>query len=449
MDFTRIGYDISSAQFTGTFNQPRKFWEFPTGVGLAQFTNANFVSAGTNFDTNTFNFPLFTPALRSDMDIQQLCATANPPCPNPNLKGTMTFYGNWVDDRYTGQKMLNPMASTHSVFDAELKKAKSKNLFTLNRFNFEVAHGFLTTRAVAYSAGLINYFFRGKIDMQRDRDNFLAYRIQNLGKEMMNGTFRLYYDDEQNNRHLVKTWTGVTIDAGSEKGNFTFDAPTNPKPKNPDEYLLVFAGEMGQERPQGNSPGAVVSAVVKAKPFVFFSGWRIDTDTDPIWSGSLMLFNYTIPEDLLLEFQNNFATIEMFIDDVLIPRTWISQGGCHSNLYCPSVFGQTADFVMEWQVQTMMDNGFVVHHGSSYSTVGYGLADWDNLHPEVCGRVLSSNGFYFLNYSPWVPHKMKLMISGKLAFEFMVEQGPNFQAVLSQTKNVRIHTKQCRLALKP
>lgn len=172
MDFSLIGYDIRNSKFTGTFNQPRKFWEFPTGVGLAQFTNANFVSAGTNFDTNTFNFPLFTPALRSDMDIQQLCANANPPCPNPNLKGTMTFYGNWVDDRYTGQKMLNPMASTHSIFDAELKKVNSKNLFTLNRFNFEVAHGFLTTRAVAYSAGLINYFFRGNIELVEDPNSF-------------------------------------------------------------------------------------------------------------------------------------------------------------------------------------------------------------------------------------------------------------------------------------
>ncbi|MBZ0092496.1 MAG: hypothetical protein K8F27_09780 [Sulfuricellaceae bacterium] len=55
---------VYSTADSATFNNPRNFWTKTTGVGLAQFTNANFVSAGTNFDNpGMFNFPLFDTSL--------------------------------------------------------------------------------------------------------------------------------------------------------------------------------------------------------------------------------------------------------------------------------------------------------------------------------------------------------------------------------------------------
>ncbi|MBZ0092500.1 MAG: hypothetical protein K8F27_09800 [Sulfuricellaceae bacterium] len=268
---------VYSTADPATFNNPRNFWTKTTGVGLAQFTNANFVSAGTNFDNpGMFNFPLFDPALRTDMDIQQLCANANPPCPNPNLTGTMAFFGNWVEDRYTGQRTLNPMASTLSIFDADLEKVQSKKLFTLNRFNFGVAHGFLIPRAVGYSAGLINYFFRGKIDFVPDPNNAGNYIIKNLGPETMSGDFTLYYDAVDGKRYPVagdaptKTWTGRVITASNPAdpvsgylGNLTFTPPTDPAPKTSGEYMLVFSGDMGEEKAMpGVDAGAVAAKVV-------------------------------------------------------------------------------------------------------------------------------------------------------------------------------------------
>ncbi|MHB9118458.1 MAG: phospholipase C/P1 nuclease family protein [Burkholderiales bacterium] len=257
---------VYSTADTATFNNPRNFWTKTTGAGLAQFTNANFVSAGTNFDNpGMFNFPLFDPALRTDMDIQQLCANANPPCPNPNLTGTMAFFGNWVEDRYTGQRTLNPMASTLSIFDADLEKAQSKKLFTLNRFNFGVAHGFLIPRAVGYSAGLINYFFRGKIDFVPDPNNAGNYIIKNLGPETMSGDFTLYYDAVDGKRYPVagdaptETWTNRTIDANRQLANLSFTPPTNPAPKTDGEYMLVSKGSMGEEKAENGAVGAVIA----------------------------------------------------------------------------------------------------------------------------------------------------------------------------------------------
>jgi len=43
--------------------------------------------------------------------------------------------------------------------------------------------------------GLINYFFRCKIDVVPDPNDPTGYLIKNLGPETMNGTFEFHYDD--------------------------------------------------------------------------------------------------------------------------------------------------------------------------------------------------------------------------------------------------------------
>jgi len=254
-----------------TFNTGRNFWHTPEGKGLADFTNGNFVSAGTNFDKpGLFPSPVRDESKTIDMNIQQLCTNANPPCPNSNLTGVITFYGNLVEDRYTGQTVNNPFASSLSIFDADLQKTtgtplSQPRLFTLNRFNFALAHGFLVPRAVAYSAGLINYFFRGKLDAESQGPGTLL--VKNLSTEAMQGEFGLYYDDAQGNRHPVAvtvcrvggvdvpvdkgkckdaTLASVTISPNSRL-EVSFTPPADPAPKTASEYMLVFDGNMGAE----------------------------------------------------------------------------------------------------------------------------------------------------------------------------------------------------------
>lgn len=171
----------------------------------------------------------------------------------------------------------NPMAVTRSIFDAELEKYATlgkKAVYTLNRFNFDVAHSFLIPRAVAYSAGLINYFFRGKIDFVADTNNAGAYLIKNLGPEAMSGDFTLYYDAVDGKRYPVagdtptKTWAGRTIAKNGQLGNLSFVVPANPAPKNSGEYMLVFDGDMGEEKA---IPGATVGAIA-AKQVSTYAG---------------------------------------------------------------------------------------------------------------------------------------------------------------------------------
>lgn len=290
------GYDISSPLFASTFNSPRRFWHtdpagpgsVTSGKGIAEFTNRNFVSAGTNFDKpGLFPSPVRDESRTVDLDIRQLCANANPPCPNPNLTGVITFYGNSVEDRYTGQTVNNPFASSLSIFDADLRKTtgtplSQPRLFTLNRFNFALAHGFLIPRAVAFSAGMINYFFRGRLDAEPQGAGALL--VKNLSAEAMQGDFSLYYDDAQGNRHPVTVTAcrvgavDVPVDQGKCKAaalasvnispnsrlEVSFTSPVDPAPKSAGEYMLVFNGTLGEEKAEEGTVGAVVGKQIRA-----------------------------------------------------------------------------------------------------------------------------------------------------------------------------------------
>ena len=108
--------------------------------------------------------------------------------------------------------------------------------------------GELLPRAIGYSAGLINYFFRGEIDMIKDDTKPGKYIIENHSAEAMDGTCTLYYDDENENRIAVPgaSWT-CNIAANREIEVESFTAPTDPKPEKKGEYMLVFEGKLGNE----------------------------------------------------------------------------------------------------------------------------------------------------------------------------------------------------------
>lgn len=163
---------------TNLFNLPRDFWTNSRSSGLADFTNSNFVSAGTNFEmfggqqqVSTTNFASPSPGtaetvLAKDLS-PALTSAILTSCAAYTLNCSMTFYATTAG---------SARAATLSIFDQYIKlRPASVNrggstyfvdrVFTLNRYNFDVAHQALIPRAVSYSAGLINYFFRGKMEI--------------------------------------------------------------------------------------------------------------------------------------------------------------------------------------------------------------------------------------------------------------------------------------------
>jgi hypothetical protein len=77
----------------------------------------------------------------------------------------MTFISTPFEDRYTGAVGRNPRASTYSIFTRDLSLRSLLRRYSLNRFNFDTAQAILLPQAVGYSAGLIDYFFRGRLEI--------------------------------------------------------------------------------------------------------------------------------------------------------------------------------------------------------------------------------------------------------------------------------------------
>lgn len=275
--YTEVGGNI--------FSTPRKFWrtspedqpDISQGKGMAEFTNRNFVSAGTNFDTALFPSPVPLLGPPTVTPIQTLLQEDGT-CPNSSdpacqLNGSVAFYATNVTDSYTGRTVQNDRASTLSIFDQDLKQynavdpatGQPMSAFTLNRFNFHAAYPFLIPRAVAYSAGLVNYFFRGRIDIVPEAAG-LYYRIRNLGSEPLSGEFALYLTNQTNGTRfrLLNGWRTSDFTPGGFLG-----PGEDMRVEGPGLYcaaaqstILVFKGQMGDEGPTaGNSVGAVAAKI--------------------------------------------------------------------------------------------------------------------------------------------------------------------------------------------
>jgi hypothetical protein len=154
-----------------TFSDPELLWR-NGGMGVAEFTSHNFVSAGRNFrrDDGIVTHPEYPSPSATLAFIYRRQITdpdlLGPQGPNQPLAGEIWFVGTPVTDQYRPSPSLNGRASTYSIFDADLVATQDQGAFTLNRFNYAAANEFLLPRAAAYSAGLINYFFRGRIGIE-------------------------------------------------------------------------------------------------------------------------------------------------------------------------------------------------------------------------------------------------------------------------------------------
>lgn len=165
-----------------TFESPRAFWD-GAGMGSAGFTTRNFVTVDTNFTLDVEATPF---VIRSDADHAlpkgadarlvsyeindyQLFRRVTDPLP---MAGHVSFVETPISDAYRPERGgSNPYTSTLSIlYDSVVLgtgevQATPYPTFTLNSINYQAAAEHLLPRATAYSTGLINYFFRGRIEI--------------------------------------------------------------------------------------------------------------------------------------------------------------------------------------------------------------------------------------------------------------------------------------------
>lgn len=326
------------------FNTLDNFWHtgsgnnaatVATGIGMADYSNRGFVTTGTNFrGTATTiepdpNFPMPDGSLATP-DRVQITSLVGPVGPNQPLSGELWFINTPVVDTYNPGETKTIRTSTYSIYTDELGQIPDPPMrFSQNRFNFLDMQSLLVPRAVGYSAGLINYFFRGQIDVQLPKDGVYAivdhtaqsadaggcdtpcgFRKVKLelkksspaGEEMGPGTLRLVAKYHLNNCYRsdlsgefgAPNFTGpacrsaaesiVVSDAkpvsvvGDAFVEWTF-AFTDPIPINAtDLYLqVVFQGKLGEEA----GALAVATVDVREPTFLIFSN---DTDYQAVYN---------------------------------------------------------------------------------------------------------------------------------------------------------------------
>lgn len=209
-----------SPVFPGSTDYKTKhdFWINSAHSGIAERVNHDFVSQGTNFLMRgstpvTTDYPNPTPGAPTDYTPAQLFALTNSPitsgiatlCGSAGTDCTMTMYATAVE----------PRASTYSIFNQDLEpKGRSVQytlpgigpvvtgkIFDLNRFNFDDAHPELIKRAVSYSAGIVNHFFRGKLHLAPPENGPYAVADQTTGTGFT--TVRLSVDNNTPNEPLA------------------------------------------------------------------------------------------------------------------------------------------------------------------------------------------------------------------------------------------------------
>jgi hypothetical protein len=280
------------------FESARLFWATGDGRGIAEFSSLNFVTAGTNFDTDRYAFPRRTETTTNDENANELLQSIGKPipaqCQPPNPPCVMTFYASDVNDRYRlAASRVNPRTSTASIFDQDLEARNLPRTFSLNRFNFDEAHKFLIPRAVAYSAGLIDYFFRGRLEAEdiEFTDTGIRLRVKNaidtqatpawanerlyaINSAGAHGTFVVafeYKDASGTMRYGVSS--PVTAKTAAEGGGdlapgqvsssvYDFNLSLHDGVHDI-KYRLVFRGKLGQEE-----DAVAVGAISPASGFV-------------------------------------------------------------------------------------------------------------------------------------------------------------------------------------
>jgi hypothetical protein len=285
--------------FDFTQRTARAFWaagQFGIGEGVAEFTSRNFVSTDTNLvalpaglvptpaeiaPNPRYPFPNGQGATVTVEEWGDLIANEPPPQNSffqpSGLDGKVVFIGTPIVDYLTGQQETNPRTTSWGIYDADLaahnvpvdcwpvdpnNPCQTKAVFTLNRFNFDEAQKRLLPRAVGYSAGLINYFFRTIVNANGSPVLRLTatdigtgtgtLRVVNTSAEdMVGGTLEVFYDHRITQVREHAGSVAVTLPAGgevtiAEGGPIDFDGLRRNGPINGD-VVVVYRGPMGLE----------------------------------------------------------------------------------------------------------------------------------------------------------------------------------------------------------
>ena len=281
---TYSGYDIPSFSDYASFYTTREGNIFARR-GMADYSNRGFFTAGKNVGNLDYASPgpgpYGTVKLTQDWNGNAL----------PSNAGVVQLVGPVTDALTSNSQTVS--LSTFGMWDQFLLSSQGLSpSYTLTKPNYDDMASLLIPRAVAYSAGLINYFFRGKmqislppdgvyslIDTSTSPNGFSKVKLvlantSAPGEDMVGGQALAVAKFHRNNCYrndlsgemglpandyntcrskaeeiVVSASKPLTLAAGVATAPLTFDFSNNPIPLGAtDLYLqVVYRGKLGQE----------------------------------------------------------------------------------------------------------------------------------------------------------------------------------------------------------
>lgn len=240
-------------------------------IGLAEYTNANFFSEGTVFE----KYPHPT----NDSNIEEITRSI----PDPFDQGNEVARKYWLKKAIENinSYLLSGVGYLYFYVDSyhpDLNYKDFERLAPMDERVFKDYANLLVPRAVGYSTALLDYFFRGKIEIERPIVKFdskssiteLTFSIKN-GTPPINenqtvepfesGYITLAYSYTDANNDVIYNWTdpyiysisGIADPINGEYVPITVSLPV-PVPVGAKHFsfTLVFKGKLGNEE------GAVV-----------------------------------------------------------------------------------------------------------------------------------------------------------------------------------------------
>lgn len=252
------------------FDYYSKFWcttpgHVPDGKGLADYSNRGFFSAATNIDDPANNY--FYPAVDDTYDGQQVDLGVFRPIyygTDPYDTAQSFFLVGDVVDKYTNTTDQVRL-STKSIWTEHFYGPETT--YNLIKENYDDMAGLLIPRAVGYSTGLINYFFRGRLKIGEllETENELepwnsevritVTNVSGVDNVFTIGAFELFYDSTDGTRKkaVIKETIkdpdrGVIASlSNGESRIITAELPVDVDKSKSKPYILVYKGLIGNE----------------------------------------------------------------------------------------------------------------------------------------------------------------------------------------------------------
>jgi hypothetical protein len=305
-------------------NAPKQFWDldsyngetaYDSGyIGLSEYTHANFLSKDTIF--KYFPHPAGGNTNYYDFGLLPYTVITKPGNINHN-----TFYITGYGKQHLAA--LKYFAKELWDLPVPLPKVYQLTLHLDNECHKEYAD-YLVPRAVGYSAGLVDYFFRGKLQViavpifYKNGIQYLRVKIKNVtttGETMQDGEFTLTYSYRPtggNPDSSQDIWgqapmvsSGTLLYDGEEKIiDFWLPYPIPKENYDSAKFILAFKGKLGNEE------GAVIGKTLTVGEIKFEEEWN---------NGLIGNHNWAHTEfNLLGQNPDNGSTSNAFEGDSLI-----------------------------------------------------------------------------------------------------------------------------------